>query len=86
VRLEGHVNPGLPTGAATLQRRKRSGGWRSVAQLTLLPQNELRSTYVFKVHRQRSAKRYRVVVAAHDGGAHARGYGRSVLVGKKRKR
>jgi hypothetical protein len=86
VRLEGHVNPGLPTGAATLQRRKRSGGWRSVAQLTLLPQNELRSTYVFKVHRQRSAKRYRVVVAAHDGGAHARGYSRSVLVGKKRKR
>jgi hypothetical protein len=43
-------------------------------------------TYVFKVHRQRSAKRYRVVVAAHDGGAHARGYSRSVLVGKKRKR
>ncbi|HKH18978.1 MAG TPA: fibronectin type III domain-containing protein [Solirubrobacteraceae bacterium] len=86
LRLHGHVNPGLPTGAATLQRRRRSGGWRSVAQRTLRPQDELRSTYAFEVRRRHSAKRYRVVVAAHDGGAHARGYSRSVLVGKKRKR
>lgn len=86
LRLEGHVNPGLPTGAVTLQRLRRTGAWRSVASRTLTPQTELRSTYAFKVRRERSAKRYRVVVAAHDGGAHARGYSRSVLVGKKRKR
>lgn len=86
LRLEGHVNPGLPTGQAKLLRRTRSGAWRSVAIAALTPQDEVRSNYAFEVRRQRRAKRYRVVVRAYDGGAHARGFSHSVLVGKKQRK
>ena len=80
VRLRGHVNPGLPSGRATLQRLTRSGRWRPVARRALRVLDDVRSTYRFRVRRQSRARRYRVRVAAHDGGAHARGYSRSVLV------
>jgi hypothetical protein len=86
VWLTGAVNPGLPVGRATLQRRTRAGTWRSLAQAALTTQSELRSTYAFEVRRKRSAKLYRVRVAARDGGAHARGYSRAISVGAKRKR
>jgi hypothetical protein len=83
LRLVGHVNPGLPAGRAILQRRTSSGRWKSVARRALRPQDELRSTYGFAVRRARRARRYRVVVAAHDGGAHARGFSRSLLVAER---
>lgn len=86
VWLTGAVNPGLPTGEAVLQRRRRTGGWRRVDAVALTAQTELRSTYAFKVRRKRTTKLYRVRVAARDGGAHARGYSRSISVGEKRKR
>jgi hypothetical protein len=86
VWLTGAVNPGLPTGEAVLQRRRRTGGWRRVAALALTTQTELRSTYAFKVRRKRTAKLYRVRVAARDGGAHARGYSRSISVGEKQRK
>jgi hypothetical protein len=86
VWLTGGVNPGLPTGHATLQRRTRSG-WRSVAGAALAPQSDVRSTYEFKVRRKRRlAALYRVRVAARDGGAHARGYSPAISVGAKKKR
>lgn len=84
LRLSGGVNPGLPSGRAILQKRTRAGGWRRVARRALVADTELRSSYAFDVRRQRRAKRYRVVVAARDGGAHARGYSRSLRVGKRR--
>lgn len=84
--LRGAVNPGLPAGRATLQRRTRSGAWKRVARRALRPVSDVRSEYAFKVRRKRSAKRYRVVVAARDGGAHVRGYSRSLRVGRLRPR
>lgn len=84
LRLGGGVNPGLPAGLATLQRRTRAGGWTSVEQRPLVAQDAVRSTYGFKVRRARRTKRYRVVVSAGDGGAHARGYSRALLIGKRR--
>jgi hypothetical protein len=86
LRIVGGVQPGLPAGLATLQRRTRSGGWRRVARRALALVSDVRSEYGFKVRRKRRAARYRVVVAARDGGAHARGYSRSLRVGKKRRR
>ena len=83
VRLRGHVNPGLPSGRATLQRLTRSGRWRPVARRALRVLDDVRSTYSFKVRRAGRARRYRVRVAAHDGGAHARGYSRSVRVARR---
>jgi hypothetical protein len=86
VRLRGAVNPGLPAGRAILQRRMRWGAWRNVARRPMVTTDALRSDYGFKVRRKRRAQRYRVVAAARDGGAHVRGYSRSVRVGKRRPR
>jgi hypothetical protein len=86
VRLGGAVNPGLPAGRAILRRRTRSGAWRNVARRPLVTTDALRSDYGFKVRRKRRAQRYRVVIAARDGGAHVRGYSSSVRVGKRRPR
>lgn len=83
VWLTGAVNPGLPSGRATLQRRVR-GRWRSVRRVSLATVSELRSSYAFRVRRARGARRYRVMVAARDGGAHARGYSRAIGVGRRR--
>jgi hypothetical protein len=83
VWLTGAVNPGLPSGRATLQRRVR-GRWRAVRRVSLTTLTELRSSYAFKVRRARAVRRYRVTVAARDGGAHARGYSRSISVGRRR--
>ena len=86
VWLTGAVNPGLPTGEAVLQRRSRTGRWRRVAAVAMTTQTELRSTYAFNVRRKRTAKIYRVRVAARDGGAHARGYSRPISVGEKQRK
>jgi hypothetical protein len=86
LRLRGAVNPGLPSGRALLQRLTRTGVWRTVARRALVLRDDVRSDYVFKVRRKRSAARYRVVVAARDGGAHIRGYSRSLIVERRRPR
>jgi hypothetical protein len=86
VWLTGDVNPALPTGHATLQRRTRFG-WRSIAGAGLTQRSDVRSTYEFRVRRLRSrAAVYRVRVAARDGGAHARGFSPAISVGKKQRR
>ena len=86
VWLTGGVNPLLPTGHATLQRRTRFG-WRSIAGAALTARSDVRSAYEFKVRRLRSgAAIYRVRVAARDGGAHARGYSPAISVGKKQRK
>jgi hypothetical protein len=86
LRLTGSVQPGLPNGRATLQRRTRSGGWRFVKRKALSTASTTTSTYRFKVWRKRRHARYRVKVSANDGGAHLGSRSRTLLVGKKRKR
>lgn len=83
LRLAGDVNPGLPVGHAVLQRRTRHGRWVGVVGAPLRAHDAERSSYGFFVRRLRRAAAYRVKVQAFDGGAHATGYSRSVLVGKK---
>jgi hypothetical protein len=84
--LTGRVQPGLPEGRATLQRRTRSGGWRFVRRKALRTADTSTSSYRFRVRRLRRAAIYRVKVSANDGGAHVGSTSRSLLVGKKRKR
>ena len=72
LRLTGRVQPGLPDGRATLQRRTRSGGWAFVKRKALRTPGTDTSTYRFKVWRKRSGAFYRVKVSANDGGAHLR--------------
>jgi hypothetical protein len=86
LRLTGGVQPGLPTGSATLQRQTRSGGWTFVKRKALSTASTSSSTYRFKVWRKRRSAFYRVKVSANDGGAHLGAVSRALLVGKKRKR
>jgi hypothetical protein len=86
VRLAGRVEPGLPDGRATLQRRTRRGGWAFVRRVRLRTPATDMSTYRVKVRRLRRAAYYRIKVAANDDGAHINATSRAVLVGKKRKR
>jgi hypothetical protein len=86
VWLAGSVNPALPTGHATLQRRTRFG-WKSVAGAGLTQRSDVRSSYELKARRLKGrAAVYRVRVAARDGGAHARGYSPAITVGKKQRK
>jgi hypothetical protein len=81
--LTGRVQPGLPAGRATLQRRTRSGGWVFVKRKALRTSGTTTSTYSFRVRRLRRAAVYRVKVSANDGGAHLGARSHSLLVGKK---
>ena len=85
LRLTGRVQPGLPNGRATLQRRTRSGGWTFVKRKALSTPSTDTSTYRFKVWRKRSDTFYRVKVSANDGGAHLGALSRTLLVGKRRR-
>ncbi len=84
LRLTGRVQPGLPDGRATLQRRTRSGGWAFVKRKALSGASTSSSAYSFKVRRLRRAASYRVKVSANDGGAHLGGTSRTLLVSKRR--
>jgi hypothetical protein len=85
VRLTGVVNPALPAGRATLQRRSRSGGWSLVRRKALATLDASTSTYGFTVRRARRAAFYRVKVTAGSG-AYLGATSRSLLVGKRRAR
>jgi hypothetical protein len=81
LKLTGRVQPGLPNGRATLQRRTRSGGWAFIRRKVLRTASTTESTYRFRVRRLRRAAFYRVKVSANLGST-----SRALLVGKKRKR
>jgi hypothetical protein len=82
--LTGRVQPGLPDGRATLQRRTRSGGWTFVKRKALRTGSSTNSSYSFRVRRLRRAAVYRVKVSANDGGAHRSARSQSLRVGKRR--
>jgi hypothetical protein len=67
----------------SLQRQTQSGRWILVghAKPTALPDN--RSRYRITVARRSRPLAYRVVVVAHDGGAHVPGTSRSLAVPKR---
>jgi len=85
VVLAGRVNPGLPDGRATLQRRTRAGGWVLVRRRALRTPASDTSTYRFTVRRKRRTVGYRVKVAANDRGAHLGGTSRTLVVARQRR-
>ena len=84
LRLAGGVQPGLPDGAATLQRRTRRGGWAYVKRKPLEQVDANLSRYRFRVVRQSRSRVYRVKVWARDGGAHLGTVTTARRVGKRR--
>jgi hypothetical protein len=83
VRVTGATWPAVPSGRASLQRQTRSGRWLLVARATPSPLADNRSRYRFTIARRSRALSYRVVVLAHDGGAHVPGTSRAVTVPKR---
>ncbi|WP_028057796.1 hypothetical protein [Candidatus Solirubrobacter pratensis] len=83
VRLTGATWPAVPSGRVSLQRQTSSGRWLLVkrAKPTALSNN--RSRYRFTVSRRSRALSYRVVVVAHDAGAHVPGTSRTVRVPRR---
>jgi hypothetical protein len=83
-RLTGATWPALPAGRASLQRQTLSGRWILVAHATPRALDANRSRYRFTVRMARRALAYRVVVLAHDGGAHVPGTSRVVTLPARR--
>ena len=77
VRLQGSVNPAVPKGRATLQKRSPSGRWVPLRRAGVHPLSGGRSRYAFTVRRRGT---YRVVVLPRDNFAHVRGASRQVTL------
>jgi hypothetical protein len=73
VRLSGSVNPAVPRGIASLQKRSPHGRWVTLRRAGVTPLRGSRSRYAFAVSR---GGRYRVVVLPRDAFAHVRGTSR----------
>jgi hypothetical protein len=80
VRLTGATWPAVPKGRVSLQRQTRSGRWLLVKRATPTALSGNRSRYRFTVSRRSRALSYRIVVVAHDGGAHVPGTSRTISV------
>jgi hypothetical protein len=80
VELAGAIRPAVPQARISVQRRTLAGVWVPVARsgVSALPGN--RSRYRIRVPRVRRTSEIRVVVQPRDGGAHASGIGRTLLV------
>jgi hypothetical protein len=77
-RLQGTIWPAVPHARASLQRRTRSGRWVRVSRHGVRALGSDRSRYHFTLRRRARTLTYRVVVVAHDGGAHVPGISREV--------
>jgi hypothetical protein len=85
VRIEGAIWPRVPSGRVSLQKRSPRGRWAVVRRSAAKAFDDTRSRYRFTVRRNRTTKRYRVVVLARDGGAHVPGRSREVRVKGRRR-
>jgi hypothetical protein len=77
VRLQGSVNPAVPNGRASLQKRSPRGRWVPVQRARVHPLSGGRSRYSFTVRRRGT---YRVVVLPRDNFAHVHGTSRAVTI------
>jgi hypothetical protein len=77
VRLSGSVNPAVPRGIASLQKRSPRGRWVTLRRAGVKPLRGARSRYAFTVRR---AGRYRVVVLPRDAFAHVHGTSRERVI------
>jgi hypothetical protein len=76
-RLAGSVNPAVPRGLASLQKRSPRGRWVTVRRAGVRPLRGNRSTYRFTVRRGGT---YRVTVLPRDAFAHVRGASRTLTL------
>ncbi len=84
VVLSGAIRPAVPQARVSVQRRTVAGAWVPVVRsgVTALPGN--RSRYSVRVPRARRTAELRVVALPNDGGGHAAGFSRTLLVRGRR--
>lgn len=84
VVLAGSINPAVPGGRVSVQRRAPSGRWVRVRSVRPQPLRGNRSQYRVRVQRIRRTAVVRVVVVPDDRGEHANGASREVRVARRR--
>jgi hypothetical protein len=84
VRLSGALWPAVQQGQLSLQRQARTGRWHTLRHATPKALSGGRSQYRFTVTRSKSRQSYRVIVLAHDGGAHSPGASKVVRIARRR--
>lgn len=84
VAISGAINPAVPNGRVSVQRKTPSGRWIRVRSVQPQPLAGNRSRYRVRVSRVRRAAVIRVVVIPNDRGEHANGASREVRVARRR--
>ena len=80
VVLSGAIRPAVPQARVSVQRRTTAGAWVPVVRTGVTPLAGNRSRYRVRVPRTARASEIRVVAIPNDGGAHAPGTSRALLV------
>ncbi|HMJ32839.1 MAG TPA: fibronectin type III domain-containing protein [Baekduia sp.] len=81
VVVTGRLTPATPNGVAALQRQGTGGRWLPLRRANA----KADGSYTITLRPRRNAMVVRAVGLAHDGGAHVRGYSRSVKIAARRR-
>lgn len=84
VVLAGSINPAVPNGRVSVQRRAPSGRWVRIRSVRPQPLAGDRSRYRVRVNRIRRTAVVRVVVVPNDQGEHANGASREIRIARRR--
>lgn len=84
VTLAGSINPTVPNGRVSVQRRAPSGRWVRIRSVQPLPLRGNRSQYRVRVNRIGRTAAVRVVVVPNDQGEHANGASREIRIARRR--
>jgi hypothetical protein len=83
VTLAGSINPAVPNGRVSVQRRAPSGRWVRISSVRPQPLVGNRSQYRVRVNRIRRTAVVRVVVVPNDQGEHANGASREIRMRRR---
>ena len=84
VSLAGSINPAVPNGRVSVQRRAPSGRWVRIRSVRPQPLRGNRSRYRVAVKRISRTAVVRVVVVPNDRGEHANGASREIRIARRR--
>jgi hypothetical protein len=84
VALAGSIDPAVPSGRVSVQRRAPSGRWVRIRSVRPQPLAANRSRYRVRVKRIRRTAVVRVVVVPNDRGEHANGVSREIRIARRR--
>ena len=84
VAISGAINPAVPNGRISVQRKAPSGRWIRIRSVKPQPLSGNRSRYRLRVNRISRTATIRVVVVPNDQGEHANGASRELRIARRR--